>query len=337
MRPRGLHLPRDERRTLVEIARNWPGLKKDFIAKYGVTRNTANSIFDEAGRPEPEPVEDQWSEYERIHVKPRIRVSAVTQNTPPEGPVHRVIVIGDAHDKPNRDKDRFLWIGRLIAERQPHAVVSIGDWVSLDSLSRHEVPGSQADAERPAFHLELESADESLSVFHREFPVGSIPVHMTMGNHEFRAERCANIQPKQCGDLPIRLANVFARYRWNLRPFGEFFDLYGVDFVHCPLNIMGREMGGEHVERTVANKALRSLVMGHSHRRAMFNAPKVGQGRKISVLNVGTAMPLGMVERYTGLAMSGWTYGVYEIRIQAGVIIAEKFFDMQELSETYGD
>lgn len=251
--------------------------------------------------------------------------------------IRRLIAIGDHHDKPGRDKTRARWISRLIADRAPDRIVSIGDWASLDSLSTHEQPGTAADAERPSFVEELDSLDESLAELHTAFDVGQIPIDQVHGNHEHRAWLSANRQPKQCGDLPLRLEEVFARYRCRTHPFGEFLDVEGVDFVHAPLNVMGKPMGGEHVERTVANKALRSLVMGHTHKRNVHNAVKVGQNRRITTINLGTSMPYGTVEKYTGLSMSGWSYGVFELRILHGEILSEKFHDMLELEERYGD
>lgn len=272
-----------------------------------------------------------------IH-KPRISIRAATQyDEGGDGPIYTVVAIGDHHDKPGRDKLRARWIGRLIVEHEPDFVVSIGDWASIDSLSSHEQAGSASDAERPGFNDELDSLNDSLGHFHRDFPVGSIPVFMTYGNHEHRAFRVANNFPKQSGDLPYRLEQVFAQFRWLTRPFGEFLNIGGVDFVHCPLNVMGREYGGEQVERSVGNKALRSLVMGHTHRSSVYTAPKVGQQRSIKVVNLGTSMPWGVVEKYNGVAMTGWDYGVNVLRIQNGQILSVKFIDMLELFERFGD
>jgi predicted phosphodiesterase len=273
---------------------------------------------------------------EPIHgepVKPRYRVQAISRPSVVDAPIVRVMVLGDPHDKPGRDKRRFAWMGRHAAETKPDYIVSIGDWASLDSLSTHEVPGSANDAERPGFWQELDSLDESLAAFGAEVPdCSQIHVH---GNHEHRAVRAANRQPKLNGDMPIRLDEVFSRYGWRTRPFGEFVDIAGVDFVHCPLNVMGREMGGQHVERNVANMTTRSLVFGHTHRAQVTNFSKVGQQRKITVVNVGTSMPFGEIEKYTGLAMSGWSYSVHELRIRNGEILSVKQWDMLELESLY--
>lgn len=322
--------------TNAHIARSL-AIRKESVRLY------AKQLQQRGQKPDPtvEPLRDQFSMYEQIHgpAKPRVRIKALSSErfATSEEPIYKVLAIGDHHDKPGRDKTRALWIGRHAAETSPSAIVSIGDWASLDSLSTHEAPGSQNDADRPAFHDDLDSLDESLSLFHRELPVGSIPVFHTHGNHEHRSHRAANRQPKLNGDMPVRLDNVFARYRWQTRPFGEFLDLYGVDFVHCPLNVMGREMGGENVERNIGNKSMRSLVFGHTHRANVMNITKVGQQRKLTIVNLGTSMPWGAVEKYNGLSMTGWSWGVFELRIQAGQILSAKHFDMIELEERYGD
>ncbi|MDQ3024118.1 MAG: metallophosphoesterase, partial [bacterium] len=180
----------------------------------GVPVSTLKSALD-AHPTQPAPVAPQ-----PVADKPRIRVKAWTSATPPEGPVIRVVAIGDAHDKPGRCKKRFAWLGRFAADMNPDAIVSIGDWASLDSLSTHEVPGSANDAERPPFFEELESLDESLSIFDRELLGNAVPRYHTHGNHEYRAWRAATRQPKINGDMPVRLEQVFARYLWNTRPFG---------------------------------------------------------------------------------------------------------------------
>lgn len=269
-----------------------------------------------------------------IH-KPRLSIPAATADA--DGQIYTIVGIGDAHDKPGRDKERFKWLGRFTSEVEPDFVVQIGDWASLDSLSSHETPGSQTDAERPSFADELDSLSESLSFFHAQFPVGACPTVITYGNHENRAVRVANNVPKQSGDLPHRLDQAFMQFRWVVKKYGEFCTIADVDFVHVPIGTTGRDMGGEHIERTVANKALRSLVHGHTHRFNVFRCPKVGQQRSITVVNLGTSMPYGMVEQYTGVAMSGWSYGAVVLRICNGEILSVKHYDMRELEERYAD
>jgi hypothetical protein len=270
--------------------------------------------------------------------KPRIRVKAISQPHYEDGPTLRVMAIGDPHDKPGRDKRRFTWMGRHAAETRPDVIVSIGDWCSADSLSTHELPGSANDAERPGFWEELDSLSESLALFAREYPGSeAVPRIHCHGNHEHRTRRAANRQPKLNGDMPVRLENAFAQFMWRTHEFGEFVDIGGVDFVHIPLSIMGKEMGGEMMERNAGMKSLRDLVCGHTHRANVLTVMKVGQQRQVKVVNLGTSMPYGLVEKYTGLAPTGWFYGIHELTIRNGQISAVRQWDMLELENLYGD
>jgi hypothetical protein len=270
--------------------------------------------------------------------KPRIRVKAISQPHYEDGPTLRVMAIGDPHDKPGRDKRRFTWMGRHAAETRPDVIVSIGDWCSADSLSTHELPGSANDAERPGFWEELDSLSESLALFAREYPGSeAVPRIHCHGNHEHRTRRAANRQPKLNGDMPVRLENAFAQFMWRTHEFGEFVDIGGVDFVHIPLSIMGKEMGGEMVLRNVGLKALRSTVFGHVHRYGSLPVVKVGQQRAIRIVSLATSMPYGEIEKYNGMSMTGWDWGVHEFRICNGIILSEKFWDMRELEQLYRD
>ncbi len=53
-----------------------------------------------------------------------------------------VVIIADAHDCPGISKERFRWIGRYLADNKPDRLLSIGDFLSLDSLSKYATPGS---------------------------------------------------------------------------------------------------------------------------------------------------------------------------------------------------
>jgi hypothetical protein len=97
---------------------------------------------------------------------------------------------------------------------------------------------------------------------------------------------------------------------------------------------MGKPIGGMNAEATIANQSLRSLVCGHTHRRNVVRRAKTGQ-RNLTVVNLGTCMPYGMIEKYSGMSMTGWSWGCYLLRISDGEILSEKFFDIRELEEMF--
>jgi hypothetical protein len=269
--------------------------------------------------------------------KPRIRVRAVTHETPPEGPIYRVVAIGDFHDSPSLSKDRFRWVGRHITDKRPDRVVQIGDWGTFDSMSMHDAPGSRNSIARPSFVQDLESLNESLEAFHQDLGLGSVPCDITFGNHEHRCQKAADNDPVRLGDAMLRVEEVFARYRWNYRPYGEYLFIGGAGFVHTPRTIMGKEYGGKRVENQVGNDALFSIIWGHSHRRGFWSFPKIGPQQGIDLCNLGSAMPQGYVANYAKLSTTGWSYGIYDLTIQGGRILSDQFTSMAELQVKYAD
>lgn len=78
----------------------------------------------------------------RVRVVPKI-----TERKRPK----RVFYFTDCHDNPELPKDRFRWMGRYIAETQPDVIVCGGDFLSLDSVSRHQGWGNLDGRDRSPF------------------------------------------------------------------------------------------------------------------------------------------------------------------------------------------
>jgi predicted phosphodiesterase len=254
------------------------------------------------------------------------------------GGLTRVVVIGDSHDKPGRGKEHYRWIGHYVREVDPDHVVHIGDFMSLDSLSAHEMRGSKADREAPTFPDDLASLEEALAAYHSGCPYDlGIPHHITFGNHEHRAWRAAEADPRLMADAPLRIQQAFARYRWTWSDYQKWFFIRGVGFTHVPSNLMGRAVGGKGVCQTIANDSTHSIVFGHTHRAEFRTAAKLGARQSIQVLNAGSAMPDGTVEKYfPDTSPTGFTYGVFLITIDdQGNIVGYSFKAMRELEHEY--
>jgi hypothetical protein len=275
---------------------------------------------------------------EPIHgepVKPRVRVKALSVPRFTDTPVVRVLALGDVHTKPGRTVEHLSWIGRHAAATRPDRLVCIGDFLSLDSLSNHPPKGSERDSGRPSFVADLEAGEEGLHAIDREYPDGQRDI--TLGNHEKRAWTAADMDPRRASDMPLRVEQLFARYRWRTHDYGKYLSIGGVRFVHVPINQMGREYGGKHSENTISNDLMWSLVWGHDHRGRFKTTYKIGDNNeKINLCNLGTAMPNHVVEDYS-VGVTGWTYGAWDLRVKDGLIISAKFIDMEELRERYGD
>lgn len=266
----------------------------------------------------------------------KLRVS-VRAGSSPEGETIRVCAIGDTHDSPTLPKDRFKWFGRHIAKTRPDKVVQIGDFGDFHSCSSHEPIGSLSAALKPSYRRDLESLEEALGLIHKEISGSGIPLHVVEGNHEDRVYRFQDLHPEADGMFVSALHDVFARYDWRTKPYGEFLFIGGVGFVHAPKTIMGRAYGGKNSEQQIGNDALFSIVWGHTHRSVFKQVPKIGPSQHIEVLNLGSAMPQGYIASYAGTATTGWTYGIYDLELRGGHIVGHRFIGMDSLREMYGD
>lgn len=253
------------------------------------------------------------------------------------GKMIEVVAIGDSHDKPMRDKSRFRWISKYIEDRQPSRVIHIGDFLSVDSCSDHEPRGSKSDREAPTFEDDLDSGIDALDALMSAKTGKDTRWDITLGNHENRARRKAEAFPRECGDMPRRVDQLFARYGWKTHDYGEWLFVNGVGFTHIPMNMMGRPLGGENVSQNIANKATHSIIHGHCHRFQIATKAKLGSRRNVAVMDLGTSMPHGEREPYTpDASLSGWTYGCVGLTLMDGEIIGHHFMSMLELEAKYG-
>lgn len=268
--------------------------------------------------------------------KPRVRVRAYNVSVTRDLPIRRVVAIGDTHWKPGQGVEHMRWIGRYVAENRPDNVVHIGDALDMESCEFHSAPGSASQMNRPSFQDEISAGEDALEAYHSEVGLGDFPHDVLYGNHEYRVERLEELAPNLAGTLTLQRDQLFARYRWKTTPYRHWLFFEGVGFTHCPINIMGKPIGGRYPENTIGNQATHSIVFGHTHRNNNITIPKIGINNSITVTNLGSAMPHGYVPRYAEGCTTGFTYGIHELRLRGGRVESDKFVSMLELEERYG-
>lgn len=255
----------------------------------------------------------------------------------PTGKRVTVCVIGDMHDDPRMDsKDRFLWIGRWIASEAPDYVVQIGDWATFDSMSRHHERGSKEAQLAPSWPHDLESLYLSLGAMQKGMGGrGHAKFVITEGNHEKRVARYENANPNVGNALSVQWKGAVREHGWNVRPFGEYYFIEGVGFIHHPINGAGKAFGGETGNQRAGAKATFPIVHGHDHKREVISVSKIGPSPEVSVLSVGCSLPWGWVEEYAMHAATGWWWGVTKLWIQDGMITDVSFTSMLEVEARF--
>jgi hypothetical protein len=174
------------------------------------------------------------------------------------------IVIPDVQCKPGVRLDHLEWVGQYIAEKQPDAVICIGDFADMESLSKYDVGTIRGENKRVKRDLQVaREAMERLMAPIRAAADYSPELHLTMGNHEERLDRFANEHPYLEEVVGTHMLN-YEEWGWKVHPFLKPVTVDGVDYAHY--FISGAK--GLPVSSATAMRAkrTRSSIMGHNQR-----------------------------------------------------------------------
>lgn len=247
----------------------------------------------------------------------------------------KILAVGDLHDSPKiADKRRFEWIGAHANELKPDVLLLIGDVLTMDSLNTH-IPNENYDGKsKPSFIADIASGHEAFDAINSRLN-WVCEKHETDGNHERRLYYFEDSAPETIGMMQRDYDHLLESHGFTHSPYGSIQYYGGVGFVHAALNTMAKTYGGKNCLPTIANDSISDLVIGHSHRGRVHQAPKIGQRYPTTILDLGCALPDGHIEEYAKHALNGWSYGVYELTIQFSHIQAAKFIPITELEERY--
>ena len=261
----------------------------------------------------------------------------IRQNLQASATKIRAVWSGDEHDGPEiKDKRRFLWTGHYVRETKPDVYGKIGDALTFDSLNTH-IPNENYNGKaKPSFIADIASGHEAYDAFDAGLGSWNPEKHVTDGNHERRLYLFEDQAPETIGMMQRDYDHLLESHGFTHSPYGLIQYYGGVGFVHCALNTLGKSYGGKNCLPTIANDSVSDLVIGHSHRARIHQAPKIGQRYPTTIIDLGCALPSGHIEDYAKHALNGWTYGIYDLLIQHGHIQSAKFISMDELEERYG-
>lgn len=258
----------------------------------------------------------------------------------PTGRAVRVLAIGDLHQDPRHPErlEVLTWIARYASAHRFDHIVQIGDWSTWDSCNFHDKNDTAAAKTKPPIARDMANLKESLAAWRAGIDPDYKPRQtVVLGNHENRVERFENANPEAYGTFTTERDQSFLQYGWKTRPYGELFYIEGVAFTHHPVNGVGRAFGGETGPQRAASKTTVPIVSGHTHKRQVHDAAKIGPVDVISMVEIGCALPWGTVESYAKHGMTGWWHGVVPMVVQGGVITDLAFVSMLTLEREYGE
>jgi hypothetical protein len=264
--------------------------------------------------------------------------AADVPNVPVSDKPFRVLAIGDAHDDIGLDKKRFGWFGKHAVEMQPDHIVQIGDICDLESLSFHSPNDTNNGKFKPRFVADIGSLRKALDAMFTPMSKAGVKARfdVTLGNHENRIWRYEDSAPETVGMLQGEFFKLMTEHNVYAHAYGKYISLAGVKFTHAPFSVMGKPIGGATATQTVARQSSGDICFGHSHKANVVTSPRLGGEDKVTIIDLGCALPQGYVMSYAKHTLVGWSYGIWELIIQHGSIQGYNFIPMAELERRYG-
>ena len=251
------------------------------------------------------------------------------------------LVIGDSHFHPGilpQTLRAMTLVGLHASEIMPEHIVHIGDGGDWASACQHVRNDTWKAKDKPSIRQDLDCFRENWNALNRPMNDGGVTQqrHYCYGNHDAWLVTLEDAHPEMRGLATGELQDILEGQGWTSSDYGEYAFIGGVGYVHVPLNMMGRPVGGQTGENTIANQSTRDTVFGHTHRHAVARRPKM-DGVLTTVINCGSSMPAYYVGDYAQLTQGrALDYGVLEVTEFDGRIQSFRFVTMRELEHRYG-
>ncbi len=214
----------------------------------------------------------------------------------PKEKITKIIVCPDVHI-PNEDKKAWKLFLKVLEAVQPDILVTIGDYVDMTSVSRHQKKPKEETRLLPEIVAGRNGLSQIRSVFKGRFV-------FLAGNHDKRIE---NFIAEKCPELDELLSLEellqLKKYDIEYHPYGEIVKIGKMNFVHdtgrCGLN----------TARQSVLDVGSNIAVGHSHRAAVVYDGTITGDTHVG-MNVGCLLDINKVT-YTNraIAKKNWTLG----------------------------
>lgn len=174
------------------------------------------------------------------------------------------IVIPDVQARPGVKLDHLEWVGKYIAEKRPDAVICIGDFADMESLSKYDIGTLRGENKRLKRDLIVarEAMDRLMAPI-RAVKDYAPELHLTMGNHEERLDRFANEHPYLEEVVGTHMLK-YSEWGWKVHPFLKPVVIDGVRYCHYFISgQMGRAVSSAPALLRLQKQ---SAIMGHNQK-----------------------------------------------------------------------
>ncbi len=210
----------------------------------------------------------------------------------------KIAVIPDTQVKPDQDLSYLTAIGNYIVEKQPDAVVHLGDFADMPSLSSYDKGKKSFEGRR--YKNDIEAAKEGMRKLlaplytyndtHTRHKKRKYQPYMLMllGNHDgSRILRAIEDDPKLDGTISVDDLH-YKEFGWNVSPFLKVEQVAGICFSHYFVSgVMGRPITSA---QALLTKKHVSCIAGHQQGKQIATATR-GDGKRITGIITGSCYP----------------------------------------------
>lgn len=206
-----------------------------------------------------------------------------------KGYQYSILVVGDAHVEQEDNLRRFTALANYMKETLPDAIVFMGDFLSLDSMSawdkdkRKLMEGRRFSEEITQGNRALDIIDEArkkISKYKKKKngrTYKGVDGYFLEGNHEYRLKKYLEYHP----ELDSSTMNIESLLGLNSRgykytEYGEYLYLIDTQFTHIPIQGNGRPLSGPNVVNRALDLHHFDVVFGHTHKMGLAYGSKLG-------------------------------------------------------------
>lgn len=209
----------------------------------------------------------------------------------------RHLIIPDTQLEPGVPMEHLEACGNYIVEKKPDVIINLGDWADMPSLNSHEDKASKYFHDK-SYQADIEASKEGMERLLR--PLWDYNKQqkkhkkkryrprlvLTLGNHEYRINRCVNNLPVLEGKLSLDDLE-YKKYGWEVYGYQEIVEIDGILYSHnfCNPDSLRKNVIGGTIENKI-RKVGQSMTMGHQQKR-QFGTVYTATGKEMMGLVVG--------------------------------------------------
>lgn len=230
------------------------------------------------------------------------------------------VIIPDSHAHPDYTNERFLWLGRLIYDIRPDAVIDIGDSADMPSLCSYD-KGTKGFDQR-TFVDDCDTYKAAMEMLWHPYRSSKkkLPFRAKCrGNHEVRIKKAEALESTWSGLYGIEDLEE-ERYNNEVHEFLQEAKYDGITFNHyAPTDLLNKPIGGVFPARSILLKKHKTYITGHDHRR--FEYEEAG------LISLVVGCYVDYHAEFAGPANANWWRGIVVLRM-----VEDGYFDHQWIS-----